>query len=33
VDKEAPPEHDRAVAEIIGYSMRLRRAVGVPPPL
>ena len=30
VDKEIPPEHYRAVAEIIGYVMRLRRAVGRP---
>ena len=29
VDQEIPPEHYRAVAEIIGYIMRLRRAVGV----
>jgi flagellar biosynthetic protein FlhB len=28
VDQEIPPEHYRAVAEIIGYVMRLRRAVG-----
>ncbi len=28
VDQEIPPEHYRAVAEIIGYIMRLRRAVG-----
>jgi flagellar biosynthetic protein FlhB len=27
VDQEIPPEHYRAVAEIIGYVMRLRRAV------
>ncbi len=29
VDQEIPPEHYRAVAEIIGYIMRLRRAVGM----
>jgi len=28
IDQEIPPEHYRAVAEIIGYIMRLRRAVG-----
>jgi flagellar biosynthesis protein FlhB len=28
IDQEIPPEHYRAVAEIIGYLMRLRRAVG-----
>jgi flagellar biosynthetic protein FlhB len=28
VDQEIPPEHYRAVAEIIGYVMRLRRTVG-----
>jgi flagellar biosynthetic protein FlhB len=28
IDQEIPPEHYRAVAEIIGYVMRLRRAVG-----
>jgi flagellar biosynthesis protein FlhB len=33
VDHEIPPEHYRAVAEIIGYIMRLRRAVGVAQPL
>jgi flagellar biosynthetic protein FlhB len=27
IDQEVPPEHYRAVAEIIGYVMRLRRAV------
>ncbi len=27
IDQEIPPEHYRAVAEIIGYLMRLRRAV------
>jgi flagellar biosynthetic protein FlhB len=27
IDQEIPPEHYRAVAEIIGYVMRLRRAV------
>jgi flagellar biosynthesis protein FlhB len=25
IDREIPPEHDRAVAEIIGYVMKLRR--------
>ena len=25
VDKEIPPEHYKAVAEVIGYVMRLRR--------
>jgi flagellar biosynthetic protein FlhB len=29
VDQEIPPEHYRAVVEIIGSIMRLRRAVGV----
>lgn len=28
VDEEIPPEHYKAVAEIIGYVMKLRRAVG-----
>lgn len=28
IDQEIPPEHYRAVAEIIGYIMRLRRLVG-----
>ena len=28
VDQEIPPEHYKAVAEIIGYVMKLRRAVG-----
>ena len=27
IDKEIPPEHYKAVAEVIGYVMRLRRAV------
>ena len=27
IDQEIPPEHYRAVAEIIGYLMRLRRLV------
>jgi len=27
LDKEIPPEHYKAVAEVIGYVMRLRRAV------
>jgi flagellar biosynthesis protein FlhB len=30
IDQEIPPEHYRAVAEIIGYIMRLRRMVGRP---
>jgi len=30
IDQEIPPEHYRAVAEIIGYIMRLRRMVGGP---
>jgi len=29
IDQEIPPEHYRAVAEIISYIMRLRRAVGM----
>ena len=33
VDQEIPPEHYRAVAEIIGYIMRLRRLVSRPRPL
>ena len=33
IDQEIPPEHYRAVAEIIGYIMRLRRLVGRPRPL
>jgi flagellar biosynthetic protein FlhB len=33
VDQEIPPEHYRAVAEIIGYIMRLRRAVGTASSL
>jgi flagellar biosynthetic protein FlhB len=28
IDEEIPPEHYKAVAEVIGYVMRLRRAVG-----
>jgi flagellar biosynthetic protein FlhB len=28
IDQEIPPEHYRAVAEIIGYVMKLRRSVG-----
>jgi flagellar biosynthetic protein FlhB len=28
LDQEIPPEHYKAVAEVIGYVMRLRRAVG-----
>jgi flagellar biosynthetic protein FlhB len=27
VDREIPPEHYKAVAEVIGYIMRLRRKV------
>jgi flagellar biosynthetic protein FlhB len=30
IDQEIPPEHHRAVAEIIGYIMRLRHVVGRP---
>ena len=30
IDQEIPPEHSRAVAEIIGYLMRLRRLVTRP---
>jgi flagellar biosynthesis protein FlhB len=30
IDQEIPQEHYRAVAEIIGYIMRLRRMVGQP---
>jgi flagellar biosynthesis protein FlhB len=33
IDEEIPQEHYRAVAEIIGYIMRLRRTVGQPRPL
>ena len=33
VDQEIPLEHYRAVAEIIGYIMRLRRAVGTASSL
>jgi len=33
IDQEIPQEHYRAVAEIIGYIMRLRRTVGRPRPL
>jgi flagellar biosynthesis protein FlhB len=33
IDQEIPPEHYRAVAEIIGYIMRLRRLVPSPRPL
>ena len=33
IDQEIPPEHYRAVAEIIGYIMRLRRAVGTASSL
>jgi flagellar biosynthesis protein FlhB len=27
IDREIPPEHYKAVAEVIGYVMRLRRSV------
>ena len=30
IDQEIPPEHYKAVAEIIGYVMKLRRAAGRP---
>jgi flagellar biosynthetic protein FlhB len=33
IDQEIPPEHYRAVAEIIGYIMRLSRLVAGPRPL
>ena len=33
MDQEIPPEHYRAVAEIIGYIMRLRRMMARPRPL
>jgi len=33
IDQEIPQEHCRAVAEIIGYIMRLRRMVARPRPL
>jgi flagellar biosynthetic protein FlhB len=33
IDQEIPQEHYRAVAEIIGYIMRLRRMVARPRPL
>jgi flagellar biosynthesis protein FlhB len=33
IDQEIPPEHYRAVAEIIGYIMRLRRMVAPARPL
>jgi flagellar biosynthetic protein FlhB len=32
LDQEVPPEHYKAVAEVIGYVMRLRRGLGGPPP-
>ena len=32
IDQEIPPEHYRAVAEIIGYIIRLRRLVAGPRP-
>jgi flagellar biosynthetic protein FlhB len=31
VDEEIPPEHYKAVAEVIGYVMKLRRSVGRAP--
>ena len=33
IDQEIPQEHYRAVAEIIGYIMRLRRTAREPRPL
>jgi flagellar biosynthetic protein FlhB len=33
IDQEIPPEHYRAVAEIIGYIMRVRRLAARPRPL
>ncbi len=33
IDQEIPAEHYRAVAEIIGYIMRMRRLAGRPRPL
>jgi flagellar biosynthesis protein FlhB len=33
IDQEIPQEHYRAVAEVIGYIMRLRRMAGQPRPL
>jgi flagellar biosynthetic protein FlhB len=33
IDQEIPTEHYRAVAEIIGYIMRMRRVAGRPRPL
>jgi flagellar biosynthetic protein FlhB len=33
IDQEIPQEHYRAVAEIIGYIMRLRRLTGGSRPL
>jgi len=32
IDREIPPEHYKAVAEIIGYVMKLRKGQIVPPP-
>lgn len=32
VDQAIPPEHYKAVAEVIGYVMKLRRAVPRKPP-
>lgn len=32
IDREIPPEHYKAVAEIIGYVMKLRKGHIVPPP-
>jgi flagellar biosynthetic protein FlhB len=29
VDQQIPPEHYKAVAEVIGYVMRLRRTVAL----
>jgi flagellar biosynthetic protein FlhB len=29
VDQQIPPEHNKAVAEVIGYVMRLRRMASV----
>lgn len=29
IDQQIPPEHYKAVAEVIGYVMRLRRAVSL----
>ena len=32
IDQEIPPEHYKAVAEVIGYVMKLRRAAGRARP-